>query len=62
MRHALVGARDRSTGPGWAPTRHGAGVDEDTTDPDIAYARFPAHRPGRYRDGWLSDPRSANAS
>ena len=64
-----VGVRDRSTGPDWggytadpAAIRHGAGVEEDTTDPDTAYARFPARRPSRYRDGWLPDPPSANAS
>jgi uncharacterized cupin superfamily protein len=64
-----VGARDRSTGPEWggytvdpAAVRRGAGVEADTTDPDTAYARFPAHRPTRYRDGWLSGPPSANAS
>lgn len=55
-----VGARDLSTGPDWggytvdqAATRHGAGVEEDTTDPDRAYARFPARQPSAYRDGWL---------
>jgi uncharacterized cupin superfamily protein len=64
-----VGARDRSTGPEWggytvdpAAVSRGAGVEADTTDPDTAYARFPAHRPTRYRDGWLSGPPSANAS
>ena len=64
-----VGVRDRSTGLDWggytadpAAIRRGAGVEEDTTDPDTAYARFPARRPSRYRDGWLPDPPSANAS
>ena len=33
--------------------RHGAGVEEETTDTDVAYARFPASEPTRYRDGWL---------
>ena len=57
-----VGARDRSTGPDWggytvdeAALRHGAGVEEETTDPKQAYARFPAGKPTRYRDGWLPD-------
>src|SRR4051794_592273 len=36
-----------------AATRHGAGVDEDTTDADEAYARFPDSRPAAY-DGWLN--------
>ena len=33
--------------------RHGAGVEEETSDPDVAYARFPEPGPTRYRDGWL---------
>src|SRR5215212_4253512 len=55
-----VGARDRSTGPDWggytvdeAALRHGAGVEQDTTDPKEAYARFPQREPSRYRTGWL---------
>jgi hypothetical protein len=55
-----VGARVRSTGPEWggytvddAALRHGAGVENETTDPKHAYARFPAGRPTRYREGWL---------
>src|SRR5688572_20224633 len=55
-----VGARDRSTGPGWggytvdeAALRHGAGVEQETTDAEQAYARFSRRKPTRYRDGWL---------
>jgi uncharacterized cupin superfamily protein len=55
-----VGARDRSTGPDWgaytvdeAALRHGAGVAQQTTDPEQAYARFPEGEPTRYRSGWL---------
>jgi uncharacterized cupin superfamily protein len=55
-----VGARDRSTGPEWgaytvdeAAIRHGAGVTEETTKPEEAYARFPARKPSRYHEGWL---------
>jgi hypothetical protein len=33
--------------------RHGVGVEEDTADPDRAYARFADPEPTRYRDGWL---------
>jgi uncharacterized cupin superfamily protein len=36
-----------------AAVRHGAGVEEETTDADVAYARFPGAEPTRYRDGWL---------
>ena len=39
-----------------AALRHGAGVEEETTDAEVAYARFPEPEPTRYRDGWL--PRS----
>ena len=55
-----VGARARSAGPDWggytvaeAALRHGAGVEEETTDPREAYARFAASARARYRDGWL---------
>jgi uncharacterized cupin superfamily protein len=55
-----VGARDKSTGPDWgaypvdeAALRHGAGVEEETSDPQKAYARFPPREPQRYREGWL---------
>jgi hypothetical protein len=34
-------------------SRHGAGVEEETNDPDVAYARFPDPEPARYREGWL---------
>jgi uncharacterized cupin superfamily protein len=33
--------------------RHGAGVEEDTPDPDEAYARFGPDADIPYRDGWL---------
>ena len=35
--------------------RHGAGVQEETSDPRVAYARFPAPEPAAYADGWLPD-------
>ena len=57
-----VGARDRSTGPDWggytvdeAAGRHGAGVEQDTTDPNEAYARVPHRKPAPYREGWLPE-------
>ncbi len=34
--------------------RHGAGVEEETSDAELAYARFPESEPTPYRDGWLS--------
>jgi hypothetical protein len=33
--------------------RHGAGVEEETSDAELAYARFPETKPTPYRDGWL---------
>jgi uncharacterized cupin superfamily protein len=57
-----VGARDRSTGPDWggysvdeAALRHGAGVEQETTDAKQAYARFAKREPTRYREGWLPE-------
>ncbi len=57
-----VGARNRSTGPHWggysvdeAALRHGAGVEQETTDPKQAYARFPSREPSRYQEGWLPE-------
>jgi len=57
-----VGARDRSTGPDWgaygvdeAALRHGAGVEQETTDEKQAYARLPKREPTRYREGWLPE-------
>jgi len=58
-----VGARERSVdGPDWGgypvdevAIRHGAGVEQETNEPDEAYARFEElkRKPGRYRDDWL---------
>jgi uncharacterized cupin superfamily protein len=55
-----VGARDRPTGRAWGgytvdetATRHGAGVEEETTDADQAYAHVEHRKPTRYREGWL---------
>jgi uncharacterized cupin superfamily protein len=55
-----VGARENQEGEGWggysvdaAALRHGAGVEEETNDVRIAYARFPQSRPAPYRDGLL---------
>jgi mannose-6-phosphate isomerase-like protein (cupin superfamily) len=61
-----VGARDRSTGApereGWggytvdeAAGRHGASVDEDTTVPKEAYARFAPSKVTSYPEGLLPE-------
>lgn len=33
--------------------KHGAGVEEETAEPNEAYARFPQSTRTQYRDGWL---------
>ncbi len=38
-----------------AALRHGAGVEEETSDADVAYARFPDPEPTRYQEGWLPE-------
>jgi len=57
-----IGARGESTGPNWgaytvdaAARRHDAGVDQETTDERVAYARFPEPRLTSYRPGLLPD-------
>jgi uncharacterized cupin superfamily protein len=35
--------------------RHGASVEEDTMDPDVAYGPLPPRQPTAYRGGWLPD-------
>ncbi len=49
--HVIVGAGNSPVDE--AALRHGAGVEQETTDANEAYARFPAPEPMRYRDGWL---------
>jgi uncharacterized cupin superfamily protein len=55
-----VGAREHAAGAGWggytvdeAALRHGAGVAQETTEVDEAYARFRAPVSTRYQEGWL---------
>jgi len=56
-----VGARERSVdGPDWGgypvdevALRHGAGVEQETNEPQEAYARFTRRQPTRYRAEWL---------
>jgi uncharacterized cupin superfamily protein len=55
-----AGAREHQGGAGWGgytvdetALRHRAGVEEETTDPAEAYARFPKFQPSPYRQGWL---------
>jgi uncharacterized cupin superfamily protein len=57
-----VGARDHDGQPGAlsfpadeSARRHGASVDADTTDGDVAYAAVPPREPTAYRVGWLPE-------
>ena len=53
-----VGARDRDElgfPADEVAKRHGASVEEDTTDGGVAYARVPGREPTAYRDGWLPE-------
>ena len=57
-----VGARDKSVdNPDWggytvdeAAARHGASVEQETTEPKVAYAGLPRRKPTRYHPEWLS--------
>jgi uncharacterized cupin superfamily protein len=55
-----IGARERATEERWGAytvdelaRRHGAGVEEETSDADVAYAPFGAARFVRYPEGLL---------
>ncbi len=57
-----VGAREHQEGTAWGgytvdevALRHGAGVDQETSDANLAYARFPDSKPTPYGAGWLPD-------
>lgn len=57
-----VGARILTREPDWGgypvdetAVRHGAGVEEETTEPDKAYAGLTRRKPTTYREGWLPD-------
>jgi hypothetical protein len=56
---AMSSREHQAAGPWGAYTvnevalRHGAGVEDETQDADVAYARVPTSEPTRYRDGWL---------
>jgi uncharacterized cupin superfamily protein len=56
-----TGAREHQTGEWGAYTvdevalKHGVGVEEETTESEVAYARFAPSEPTRYRDGWLPE-------
>lgn len=55
-----VGARAHERSPDWGgytvdetALRHGAGVEEETTEAKVVYAPVPRREPTRYREDWL---------
>ncbi len=55
-----LGARIESVGENWggypyseAAAKHDASTEEETTDPKVAYARFPGRQPAEFREEWL---------
>jgi hypothetical protein len=57
-----VGARILTREPDWGgypvdetALRRGAGVEQETTDPEQAYAGLPRRKPTAFREEWLPD-------
>jgi uncharacterized cupin superfamily protein len=55
-----IGARESQDGPDWGgypyselAMKHDASAEEETTDPDVAYARFPSGKPAEFQEDWL---------
>ncbi len=55
-----LGARESQEGPEWGgypysevAMKHDASAEEETPDPEVAYARFPKGKPGEFREDWL---------
>jgi uncharacterized cupin superfamily protein len=55
-----LGAREKQRGRDWGgypyselAMKHDASAEEETTDPNVAYARFPDRQPGEFREEWL---------
>ncbi len=55
-----IGAREHQNGEGWGgypyselAMRHNASAEEETTSPDVAYARFPKRVEGEFHGDWL---------
>ena len=55
-----IGARQHADGDwGGYPyseiaMKHDASTEEETTEPDVAYARFPSGQPTEFQEGWLA--------
>ncbi|HUZ15514.1 MAG TPA: cupin domain-containing protein [Gaiellaceae bacterium] len=55
-----LGAREHQRGPDWGAypysdvaMKYDASAEEETSDSDIAYARFPDREPAEFREEWL---------
>ena len=55
-----LGSREHQRGPDWGAypyselaMKHDASAEEETTDPDVAYARFPDRVAVDFREDWL---------
>jgi uncharacterized cupin superfamily protein len=55
-----IGAREHQDGDDWGgypysevAMKHDASAEEETTDADVAYARFPDRQGAEFREGWL---------
>jgi uncharacterized cupin superfamily protein len=55
-----IGARIDSVGLDWGgypyselAMKHDASAEEETTEPQVAYARFPQRQEGEFQEGWL---------
>jgi uncharacterized cupin superfamily protein len=55
-----LGAREHQNGPDWGAypysdvaMRHDASAEEETTDPEMAYARFPDRKRAEFQEDWL---------
>jgi uncharacterized cupin superfamily protein len=56
----IVAVGTRSAGENWGAytvdataAKHNASVEEETTEPRVAYARFPPRQPSVFLEGWL---------
>jgi uncharacterized cupin superfamily protein len=56
-----LGARAHQSGQDWGgypysdvAMKHDASAEEETTDPDVAYARFPGRTDAAFREDWLA--------
>jgi uncharacterized cupin superfamily protein len=54
-----IGARENQDGADWGgypyselAMKHDASAEEETADPEVAYARFPSGKPTEFREGW----------